>query len=45
MLNINELQIVNDFLTAVAPKLNGTNINLNEAEILLAGECPVDRRK
>jgi hypothetical protein len=36
MLNINELQIVNDFLTAVAPKLNGTNINLNEAEILLA---------
>lgn len=37
MLNVNELQIVNDFLTAVAPKLNGnTNINLNEAEMLLS---------
>ena len=37
MLNVNELQIINDFLTAVAPKFNGnTNINLNEAEILLA---------
>jgi hypothetical protein len=37
MLNANELQIVNDFLTAVAPKLNGnTNINLNEAEMLLS---------
>jgi len=36
MLNVNELQIVNDFLTAAAPKLNGTNINLNEAEILLS---------
>ena len=33
----NELQIVNDFLTAVASKVNGTtNINLNEAEMLLS---------
>jgi hypothetical protein len=41
MLNVNELQIDNDFLTAVAPKRNGnnntnTNINLNEAEMLLS---------
>jgi hypothetical protein len=37
MLNVNELQIVNDFLTAVAPKLqNNTNVVLNENEIVLA---------
>src|ERR1019366_2099574 len=37
MLNVNELQIVNDFLTAVAPKRNGNaNIKLNEAEMLLS---------
>lgn len=37
MPNVSELQIVNDFLTAVASKLNGnTNIDLNEAEILLS---------
>ena len=37
MLNVNELQIVNDFLTAVAGKLkNNTNIPLTEAEILLS---------
>ena len=35
MPNLNELQILNDFLTAVAPRLNGnTNIKLNEAEKL-----------
>ena len=37
MLNVNELQIVNDFLTAVASKLkNNKNIPLTEAEILLS---------
>jgi hypothetical protein len=35
MLNVNELQIVDDFLTAVAPKLND-NANLNEPEMLLS---------
>ena len=43
MLNVNGLKIVDDFLVAVAPQLNGntntntnTNINLNEAEMLLS---------
>src|ERR1019366_9614896 len=37
MLDVNENRIVNDFLAAVAPGLNGNaKINLNEAEMLLS---------